>query len=118
VAIAAIELREPAKDVVRAHRPGDPVEWGARSVVWDTRDGLAYVAVLSVSDETLLGWEPRPGRQPNATVDEWHECDAAMRAHPDVVAALAGRGRDRDRAAPRSGPTTRTVSRSSSATSR
>ena len=24
--IAAIELREPAKEVVRAHRPGDPVE--------------------------------------------------------------------------------------------
>ena len=92
--IAAIELREPATDVVRAHRPGDPVERVARAVVWDTRDGLAYVAVLSVSDETLLAWEPQPGRQPNATVDEWHECDEAMRRHPDVVAALAGRGID------------------------
>ena len=92
--IAAIELREPAKDVVRAHRPGDPVERVARAVVWDTRDGLAYVAVLSVSDETLLAWEPQPGRQPNATVDEWHDCDEAMRRHPDVIAALAGRGID------------------------
>ena len=44
--IAAIELREPAKEVVRAHRPGDPVERVARAIVWDTSDGLAYVAVL------------------------------------------------------------------------
>ena len=107
--IAAIELREPAKEVVRAHRPGDPVERVARAIVWDTSDGLAYVAVLSLpessgpessgpelsgSDDTLLAWEPQPGRQPNATVDEWHECDEAMRRHPDVIAALAERGID------------------------
>jgi primary-amine oxidase len=92
--IAAIELREPPKEVVRAHRPGDPVERLARAVVWNTRDGLAHVAELSVSDGTLRAWTPQPGRQPNATVDEWHECDEAMRHHPDVVAALAERGID------------------------
>ena len=92
--IAAIELREPAKEVVRGHRPGDPVERVARAIVWDTGDGLAYVAELSVSDDTLLAWEPQPGRQPNATVDEWHECDEAMRRHPDVIAALVERGID------------------------
>ena len=92
--IAAIELREPAKEVVRGHRPGDAVERRARAVVWDTHDGLAYAAELSVSDDTLLAWEPQPGRQPNATVDEWHECDEAMRRHPDVIAALAERGID------------------------
>ena len=92
--VAAIELREPDKDVVRAHRPGDPVDRAARAIVWDTRDGLAYVAELSVSGDTLLSWEPQPGRQPNATVDEWHDCDEAMRRHPDVIAALAGRGID------------------------
>jgi primary-amine oxidase len=97
--IAAIELREPTKEVVRAHRPGDPVERVGRAIVWDTSDGLAYTAVvelgkLSGSGDTLLAWEPQPGRQPNATVDEWHECDEAMRRHPDVVAALAERGID------------------------
>ena len=97
--IAAIELREPAKEVVRGHRPGDPVERVARAIVWDTGDGLAYVAELSLgnstgSADTLLAWEPQPGRQPNATVDEWHECDEAMRRHPDVIAALVERGID------------------------
>ena len=33
-----------------------------------------------------------PGVTPNFTVDEYHEVDEAMRAHPDVVAALADRG--------------------------
>jgi primary-amine oxidase len=117
--VAAIELREPAKEVARAHRSGDSFERVARAIVWDTRDGLAYVAVLSLpkssgtessapessgpgssgpelsgADDTLLAWEPQPGRQPNATVDEWHECDEAMRRHPDVIAALAERGID------------------------
>jgi primary-amine oxidase len=92
--IAAIGLQEPAKEVVRGHRPGDPVERLARAIVWDTRDGLAHVAELSVSADILLAWEPQPGRQPNATVDERHECDEAMRRHPDVIAALAERGID------------------------
>lgn len=90
--IASIELVEPAKDVVRAHRPGDAVERTARVVLWNTGDGLAYVAVVSLTADALRSWEPQPGRQPPATVDEWHDCDVAMRAHPDVRAALAGRG--------------------------
>ena len=33
-----------------------------------------------------------PGVTPNFTVDEWHDCDVAMKADPRVVAALAERG--------------------------
>ena len=88
----SVELVEPAKDVVRAHRPGDPVDRAARAVVWNTGDGTAYVAVLSLTAGKLTSWVARPGAQPNATVDEWSDCDAAMRAHPDVAAALAARG--------------------------
>jgi len=47
--IAAIELREPAKEVVRAHRSGAPVERVARAIVWDTSDGLAYVATWNAA---------------------------------------------------------------------
>ena len=93
--IASIELVEPAKEVVRAHRPGDEVTRSARAVLWRTGDGLAFVAHLSLTADAVTGWAEQPGRQPHATVDEWHECDAAMRAHPDVRAALAGRGHHR-----------------------
>ena len=90
--IASVELREPTKDVVRAFQPGDPIAREARVVAWNTDDGTAYVGVLSLSDDALLSWDAQPGKQPNATVDEWHDCDAAMRRHPDVLAALARRG--------------------------
>ena len=90
--IASVELREPTKDVVRAFQPGDPIAREARVVAWNTDDGTAYVGVLSLTDDVLLSWDAQPGKQPNATVDEWHDCDAAMRRHPDVLAALAKRG--------------------------
>ena len=61
-------------------------------MLWDTRDGAAYKALLSLTDDAVLAWEPQPGKQPNATVDEFHDCDEALRKHPDVIAALAARG--------------------------
>ena len=90
--IASVELREPTKDVVRAFQPGDPIAREARVVAWNTDDGTADVGELSLTDDALLSWDAQPGKQPNATVDEWHDCDAAMRRHPDVLAALAKRG--------------------------
>ncbi|GAA2540859.1 primary-amine oxidase [Pseudonocardia hydrocarbonoxydans] len=92
--IAGIELREPSKAAVAAHRDGDEVPRRARAVVWDTTTGVPYVAMLDLTGDSLVAWDAHPDRQPNATVDEWHDCDEAMRAHPDVVAALAARGID------------------------
>ena len=40
----------------------------------------------------VASWSHLPGVTPNYTVDETHEVDEAMRAHPEVVAALAARG--------------------------
>ena len=78
--------------MVRAFSPGDDIVREARAVLWDTRDGSAYKALLSLTDDAVLSWEPQPGKQPNATVDEFHDCDEALRKNPDVVAALARRG--------------------------
>jgi primary-amine oxidase len=90
--IASIALHEPAKELVRAFTPGDPVERQARVVAWRTEEGTAFVGIVDLTGDKLVSWEARPGRQPNATVDEWHECDEAMRRHPDVIAKLAERG--------------------------
>ena len=89
---ASIELVEPGKDVVRSFRKGDPITRHARAIVWEVSDGTAYVAVLSLSGDSERSWAAQPGKQPNATVDEWHECDETMRAHPAVIAGLAERG--------------------------
>src|SRR5215831_8220959 len=95
---ASVELAEPAKDSLRAAPAGRegglavPPRREALAVCWNTGDGQAYRAVVSLADGTVTSWEHLPGQQPNMTVDEWHECDEMLRAHPQLVAALARRG--------------------------
>ncbi|MGY1604502.1 primary-amine oxidase [Geodermatophilus sp. SYSU D00815] len=89
---AAIELREPAKDVVRSFTPGDPVRREARVTCWSRDEGTPYKAVVSLTDDAVLSWEAVPGEQANMTVDEWHEAHETLIKHPEVVEALAKRG--------------------------
>jgi primary-amine oxidase len=87
---ASIELVEPPKELLQ-----DRDRWPTRqaqAVCWNREDGRAYRAVVSLAGAVVTGWEHLPGVQPNVTVDEWHECDEMLRAHPRLVAALARRG--------------------------
>ncbi len=89
---AGIELAEPGKTTLAGWRPGGPVPRAALVTCWNRDDGQAYTATVSLTGDEVTAFDHRPGAQPNATVDEWHEADAAFRAHPDIVAALARRG--------------------------
>jgi len=93
---ASIELREPAKADLPAlaakAAAGEPARREALVVCWDRADGQAYRATVSLSGDEVTNWEHLPGQQPNMTVDEWHECDEMLRAHPVVAQALARRG--------------------------
>ena len=86
---ASIELKEPGKAALAA---GTPTGRDAIVVCWDRSDGRAYRAAVSLADDAVTDWEDLPGQQPNMTVDEWHECDLMLRAHPALVQALARRG--------------------------
>lgn len=89
---AAIELLEPAKAVVRTWGPGDPIPRTAFAVLWNRADNQTWEGVVDLIDDRVESWTHVPGATPNFTVDEYHEVDQAMRAHPDVIAALAERG--------------------------
>jgi primary-amine oxidase len=89
---ASIELREPAKDVVRAFRPGDPIRRDARVTVWSRDEGTPYKAVVSLTDDAVVSWEAVPGEQANMTLDEWHEAHEVLIEEPAVVDALTKRG--------------------------
>ena len=90
---ASIELKEPAKAALEAEQQtGRPMSREAIVVCWDRTDGQAYRAVVSLTGDEVTSWEHLPGQQPNMTVDEWHECDEMLRAHPVLVQALARRG--------------------------
>jgi primary-amine oxidase len=84
----AIELAEPAKAALRDGQ----ARREARAVCWNREDGEAYRAMVSLAGPEVTAWEHLPGVQPNMTVDEWHECDEMLRAHPLLIAALARRG--------------------------
>ena len=89
---ASIELKEPAKEALPALEAGQQAGREAIVVCWDRTDGQAYRAVVSLTTDQVTHWEHQPGQQPNMTVDEWHECDEMLRAHPALVAALDRRG--------------------------
>ena len=90
---ASIELREPAKaDLPALAARGGLARREALAVCWNRADGEAYRATVSLTGNEVTNWEHLPGQQPNMTVDEWHECDEMLRAHPLLLAALARRG--------------------------
>ncbi len=94
---ASIELKEPAKADLPALESGETTGREALVVCWNRADGQAYRAVLSLTGDAdaegaVTAWQHLPGQQPNMTVDEWHECDAMLRAHPLVIGALSRRG--------------------------
>jgi primary-amine oxidase len=89
---ASIELKEPAKADLPDQESGRLDRREALVVCWDRADGQAYRAVVSLTADAVADWQHLPGQQPNMTVDEWHECDEMLRAHPDVIDALRRRG--------------------------
>ena len=88
----SIELQEPEKSVVKAWRPGQPVPRKSFAVLLDRTENKTYEAVVDLTGESVVSFEHIPGVQPNFTLDEFYEIDAAMHKHPDVIAALAERG--------------------------
>jgi primary-amine oxidase len=89
---ASIELKEPVKEALRGFAPEDPIAREAVLVCWNREDGQAYRSVVSLTEGRVVSWEHCPGEQPNITVDEFHECDEALREDPRVAEALAVRG--------------------------
>ena len=90
---ASIELAEPSKAEVAAFEAdGTAPDRRVHVVCFERATNKTYKALLSLRDESVLSWTHIPGEQANFTVDEWEECDEALRSHPDVIAALADRG--------------------------
>ena len=89
---ASIILREPPKTEVKAWRSGDAIVRRSLSVLWNKQSNEVYEAVVNLSDGALESWEHKPGVTPNFTVDEYHDCDVALRKNAEVRAALEKRG--------------------------
>ena len=88
----SIALHEPSKDVVAKFHPGDDVERAAFVVLLDNADGKTYEAVVSISSSTRLSWKHIPNVQPTLMLDEFFECEDAVKADSRFQEALRRRG--------------------------
>ena len=90
--IVLVTLQEPPKDLVLGWLAGDSVPREAFIQILDNVDGHVYEAVVSLTQNAVVGWEHIPGVQPSIMIDEFFECEEAVKAHPAFQAALARRG--------------------------
>jgi primary-amine oxidase len=90
--VVSIALQEPPKETVLAHRPGDALERAAAIVLMDGAEGKTYEAVVSLTRKDVVAWRHVPGVQPSIVLDEFFECEAAVRADPRWQEALRKRG--------------------------
>src|SRR5712691_2348777 len=92
VRFATVVLREPCKEVVLNFKDGDPLDREAFAVILDNDDGATYEAIVSLTSNTVKSWKPIPAVQPCVMLDEFFECENAVKADPNFQAALRKRG--------------------------
>jgi len=88
----SVELIEPPKAAVLAWQQGEPFSRKALAVLWDRGTSRTFEGVVDLATDAVESFTHIPDVTPNFTVDEWHDCDHAMRADPQVAEALGARG--------------------------
>lgn len=89
---ADVELLEPAKDAVRAFRPGDPIERRVRVRLVTGPELAAVEALVSVSAEKVISVDEVPGVCPTLLIEESINAAEAVRRDPRWQAAMQRRG--------------------------
>ena len=93
VRIASINLIEPAKTSIETHQAGRPFERKAVAVLLNRGKRASYEAVLDMVTKSVISVTQFPsGVQPSIMLDEFGECEQAVRRSPLFLAALRKRG--------------------------
>ena len=88
-----VALNEPSKDVVRDYQPGKAVSREAFLILLDNATGRGYEAVVDLSAGKIATFTALPeGTQPPIMLDEFLECEEAVKRSPEFRAALKKRG--------------------------
>lgn len=88
----SVALHEPSKKVVAGFQPGMAFERESFATLMDNADGKTYEAVVSLSSSTRLSWKHIPNVQPSIMLDEFFECEDAVKADTRFQDALRRRG--------------------------
>ena len=89
----SIVLLEPPKQEVARFKPGQPISRKAFLVLLDNATGTGYETVVNITKKTVDKFEALPkGTQPAIMLDEFGECEEAVKQSPEFLAALKKRG--------------------------
>ena len=81
-------LHEPAKQSVLSFKPGDMVVREAFVILLDNISGQCAEAVVSLTRSAIDSWRPLEGVQPAIMLDEFVECEEAVKRSPEFLEAL------------------------------
>src|SRR5262249_53016071 len=86
-------LLEPTRQVVREHKPDRPVMRQAFLVLLDNSTGRGHEAVVDLKGKKVVRFDALPkGVQPAIMLDEFSECEKAVKESPEFQKALQKRG--------------------------
>lgn len=90
VRFVMVTLHEPAKDVVLGQKLAPRL---AFLILLDNATGKGYEAIVDIGARKVCSYEPLPeGVQPPIMLDEFLECEEAVKRSPEFLAALKKRG--------------------------
>ena len=93
VRVASINLAEPARHLVEKYKPADPLERKALAVLMDRNRHVAFEIVVDLVNKSIVSRTDLPtGVQPSIMLDEFAECEQAVRRSPLFQEALKKRG--------------------------
>src|ERR1700722_9021751 len=93
VRIVSINLTEPARSLVEKHQTGSPLDRKGLAILLDRGKRSACEAVLDLDGKSVTSVSELPsGVQPSIMLDEFSECEEAVRRSPLFHAALRKRG--------------------------
>ena len=92
IRVISVALAEPLRAALSGPGADHPVERAAFVVLMDRDARKVYEAVVSLTQGRVVSWTHVPGVQPAIVLDEFFECEAAVRADPGWQAAMRRRG--------------------------
>ena len=92
VRFESILLNEPPKEVVLGFKRGDAISREAFIVLFDNDTGATHEAIVTLNEGNVESWQHIPDVQPRITLDEFYECEIAVKESPEFRAALKRRG--------------------------
>jgi len=89
---ASVSLHEPTRTELRAYRQGTALDRLAEIVLLDNDTAQTSEALVSLTSKAVTSWRDVPKVQPPVMLDEFYECEMAVKANAEWQAAVSKRG--------------------------